>query len=150
MEKTVEIILDGKENEWILNQIEPLLSLRAQSIKLKSLLGHILKRTSSLEKTVMLRTAKGKGGRPATRWMETIRGIMNQPFRSLKTQTEDRIFWRNTIHMVARRQTSLEIISKYYSKNLKQINFKNILAWFMKTFHYWFINTNLNKKNMIG
>lgn len=48
------------------------------------------------------KTGKGQSG---TRWMETIRGIMNRLLRNLKTQTGDQ---ENTTHMVARSWNQLD------------------------------------------
>ena len=48
--------------------------------------------------TVMLGTAEGNRGK-STASNKTNRGTINKPLRSLRIQTEDRTFWKNTIHM---------------------------------------------------
>ena len=104
-----------RTNKLIIDQIEPHFSLKAQITKLKlSYFGRI--RIDSLEKTIMLGIVEGKRGRgwPASRWMEPMSEIMNEPVRSSKTQTEDRTFWRNTVHMVTRSRKRLDGTYIYY------------------------------------
>lgn len=61
----------------------------------------------------------------ATRWMDAITETINMPLRTLKTQTEDRTFWRNTINMVARSQNQLDSIEIYCINKKNNVKPKN-------------------------
>ena len=67
LEKTLENSLDRKEiNQWILKEINPEYSLEGLILKLKlQYFGHLMQRTDSFEKTLMLGTIEG--GRRNTR-----------------------------------------------------------------------------------
>ena len=79
-----------KTSKRILDQIKPHLSLKAQMTKLQLLyFGQLIRRTNSLDKTIILEVCEGKRGRgrPGTRWIGTIRGVMIKPLISPKIQT---------------------------------------------------------------
>ena len=74
-----------KTNKWILDQASPLTG--SPNNQTEALILDIFRLEPMHWKTIMLGSVEGNGGiRPATRGMETIRGIMNQPFRNLKTK----------------------------------------------------------------
>ena len=55
LEKTLESPLDCKENQSILKEINPGISLEGMTLKLKlQYFGHLMRRVNSLEKTLML------------------------------------------------------------------------------------------------
>ena len=57
----------GKMNKWVLDRINPELSLEAKMLKPRLLdFGHIMRRQDSLEKTMMLVESSRKTGRPNT------------------------------------------------------------------------------------
>ena len=62
LKKTLESPLDGKgSNQSILKEISPGISLEGMMLKLKlQLFGHLMRRTDSLEKTLMLGKIEGK------------------------------------------------------------------------------------------
>ena len=64
LEKTLESPLDCKEiNQSILKEISPEYSLEGLMLKLQlQYFGHLMRRTDSLEKTLMLGRLKGTGG----------------------------------------------------------------------------------------
>ena len=77
LEKTLQSPLDCKEvNQSILKQISPGCSLKGLTLKLKlQHFGHLMQRTDSLEKTLMLGKIEGRRrGRQRMRWLD---GIIN-------------------------------------------------------------------------
>ena len=61
LEKTLESPLDCKEIQSILKEISPKYSLEGLILKLKlQYFGHLMQRTDSLEKTLMLRKTEGR------------------------------------------------------------------------------------------
>ena len=79
LEKTLESPLDCKEiHQSILKEISPEYSLEGLILKLQYL-GHLLGRTDSLEKTLMLGGIGGRGrrGRQRMRWLDGITDTMD-------------------------------------------------------------------------
>ena len=78
LEKTLESLLDCKEiQQPILKEITPEYSLEGLMLKLKlQYFGHLMQRTDSLEKTLMLGKIEGRRrrGRQKMRWLD---GIIN-------------------------------------------------------------------------
>ena len=74
LEKTLESSLDCKElNQSMLKEINPEYSLEELILKLKlQYFGHLMQRTDSLEKTLMLRKIEGRRrrGRQRMRWLD--------------------------------------------------------------------------------
>ena len=61
LEKTLESLLDCKEIQLILQEINPEYPLEGQMLKLKlQYFGHLIQRTDSLEKTLMLGKIEGR------------------------------------------------------------------------------------------
>ena len=75
-EKTLESPLDCKEiNQSILKEISPGCSLEGMMLKLKlQYFGHLIRRTDSLEKTLMLAKieCRRKRGQQRMRWLDSI------------------------------------------------------------------------------
>ena len=70
LEKTLESPLDGKEIKPVLKEISPEYSLEGLMLKLKvQFFGHQMRRTDSLEKTLMLGKIEGRGRRGRQRLM---------------------------------------------------------------------------------
>ena len=74
LEKTLESPLDCKEmNQSILKEITPEYSLEGLLLKLKlQYFGHLMRRTDSFEKTLMLGKIEGgrRSGRQRMRWLD--------------------------------------------------------------------------------
>ena len=78
LEKTLESPLDCKES--ILKEIRPEYSLEGLMLKLKlQYFGHLIQRTNSLEKALMLGKIEGRRrrGQQRTRWLHSITSSMN-------------------------------------------------------------------------
>ena len=75
LEKTLESPLDSKDiNKSILKEISPDYSLKGLMLKLKlQYFGHLMGRTDSLEKTLILGKIEGRtGGQQRMRWLGDI------------------------------------------------------------------------------
>ena len=100
-----------KTNTWVIQKIKPDLSLEAFITRSQlSYFGHIMRRSDTLEKTVMLGKVDGsrRRGRPALRWIDSIKSYMNMSLKDLKYMVEDRNIWRQSIHAVARSRRRLD------------------------------------------
>ena len=71
--------------------------------------GHLMGRTNSFEKTLILGKIKGgrKRGQQRMRWLDGITDSMNVSLSELQEMVMDRKAWRAVIHGVAKRWTRL-------------------------------------------
>ena len=96
-----------RSNLWILKEINPEYSLGGLMLKLKlQCFGHLMRRTDSLENTLMLGKIEGRKrrGRQRMRWLHSITDSTNMRLSKVWEIAKDREAWHAAVHGVAKNQ----------------------------------------------
>ena len=99
-----------RSNQSILKEISPGCSLEELMLKLKlQYFGHLMRRTDSLKKTLMLGKIEGRRrrGRRRMRWLDGITDSMDMGLGRLRQSVMDREAWHAVVHVVTKSWTRL-------------------------------------------
>ena len=104
----MRVLGTARSNQSVLKEINPKYSLEGLTLKLKlQYFGHLMGRTDSLEKSLMLGKIEGerRRGQQRMRWLDGITDTMVMSLSKLQEMVKDRETWHPAVHGVTKSPT---------------------------------------------